>query len=425
MPRGQESPRYVARIISLYGDDRSLLEAQINQIKQKTILFSGDTPLYFTTRYSDTKKRSPDLKKSAHVLKLVVIEPYGGKNLFDYLKANFSDFYTKPCLTVNEAFQRLQLFLKLGSAICKAIHEQVHQKGYVHWDIREENLLVEETQDPVNPFKIRVIDFQGAVKAGEATKVTTYTPDHCAPEVIDADKKQEKIIPDSNQDVFSVGKILVPMFEVITGRLGLKVLNQHFASRRDPALFNLYQCNLRLCSKDPKQRPCLPEVIKAYGNAYKQMDEINLKNQAATEMKSPTLFQTENTTVPKKCDDLYENPHFQQLNQYVATLEKEIEQIKNLSKLSYCQYFKKRSIMFFKGGISLTRELEIKQAKITTMNAGIKDLKDSLSKQGKDFNVANCVQQIRGRFPVLTQHTKGFSSRAETVLSKIAQSYSS
>lgn len=110
--------------------------------------------------------------------------------------------------------------MKLAVAVLRAVKEQVYDKGFVHCDLKPDNIIV-DLKDVNNPI-VTIFDWELSLKKGQDVKAMVGTKSYLPPEMAKLDPKlknknktayfkaSEKI------DVFSCGKILM---EILLGKL--------------------------------------------------------------------------------------------------------------------------------------------------------------------------------------------------------------
>lgn len=187
--------------------------------------------------------------------------------IMDYFRA--PSLKTQITANLPETQSRLK---KIIEALCQAfVH--MHEKGWLHRDIKPDNILVNKTGE------VRVIDFSLAARiktgvmklvAGKQKNIMG-TRTYIAPEVI------LKHSPMPQSDIYSLG---VTIFEVATGAppfAGLNpsdLLSKHLGERPTaPSAINpnitpeFDAAVLRLLAKKPKERPAeMREVMSLFRN---------------------------------------------------------------------------------------------------------------------------------------------------------------
>jgi serine/threonine protein kinase len=82
----------------------------------------------------------------------------------------------------------------------------IHQNGFVHCDLKPENVLVGLSPDRETIISVKIIDFGLSKPIDEIKHSTAGTPDYMAPEVA---RQTEK---DFSLDIWSVGILMYAMF---------------------------------------------------------------------------------------------------------------------------------------------------------------------------------------------------------------------
>ncbi len=168
---------------------------------------------------------------------------------------------------IDRGLVNLPLALMFFSGLCKAmIHCQLQAPGFVHGDLKPENLLV------ATGHELKVTDFGLARARGfhdPFSKQTGGTSLYLAPECWEGEERSEK------SDVFAAGVIGYEMltgkypFERKTSRGGLNALDrrQNVPSLDDPLIPVSVRNLLAQClAQDPFRRPTFNDLLQELGN---------------------------------------------------------------------------------------------------------------------------------------------------------------
>jgi len=180
--------------------------------------------------------------------------------------------------------QAMDLILQAVEAVA-----YVHKNGYLHRDIKKENLLLAEPLDLSKPIpKLKLADFGTAIRITPVTKHHkdfAGTPTCMAPEILRRASEQEGGLATTQSDVFSLG---VLMYELLTGKApfltdknlainlapGVRVFNKmmerfkegfSFSLRVSPTLQGIVR---RALSEDPDKRQKDASVLLEELNNY-------------------------------------------------------------------------------------------------------------------------------------------------------------
>ena len=120
---------------------------------------------------------------------LILVLSYGDKgSLIDFLATN-QDLSTNP-----------ESLIRFVSQILTGV-EEIHKRGYVHTDIKMENIIVDKEGVP------KIIDFDLAVKTNSRV-APRGSPSYMAPEVVLSFQNKEKREYTGAEDMYSVGVIM-------------------------------------------------------------------------------------------------------------------------------------------------------------------------------------------------------------------------
>lgn len=217
------------------------------------------------SNHPEYKEHISALKREAQVLKsfehpnIVRYEGFTASRDHTYL---LMEYFRAPNLKVLLKTDRLSLqirFRKIMEGICAAL-QHVHDKGWVHRDVKPDNVLMNKVGE------VKLIDFslasrpQSTLQKLLGKKETTIqgTRTYLAPETI------RKQLPTCQTDLYSLGVLI---FEVLTGKTPFQgttpddLLQKHLTAEPPPPSF--YNANLtpeidrlvlKLLSKKPDKR---------------------------------------------------------------------------------------------------------------------------------------------------------------------------
>lgn len=102
------------------------------------------------------------------------------------------------CVSIDD--QQVEFVKRLNSVIacCEAV-KRFHQDGYVHFDIKPENICYDSETDTAF-----LLDMAGALKIGAEDHAVSYTEAYAAPEMIDARRFGRKVIAETETDIYSL-----------------------------------------------------------------------------------------------------------------------------------------------------------------------------------------------------------------------------
>lgn len=132
----------------------------------------------------------------------IILEYINGRDLLEYI--NYTGLFHE-----NEARYYFSKLIKTMQII--------HLKGYVHLDIKPQNIMVDEK------FNLILIDFGSASKIIDSSEIVPFkekegTIQYLAPEIYTASKYDRIKV-----DIFSMGVVL---FNMATGQMPFKIANQ-------------------------------------------------------------------------------------------------------------------------------------------------------------------------------------------------------
>jgi serine/threonine protein kinase len=129
-------------------------------------ILSGDP------RFATYDARFSSLSPSASRITIVYSNP--AKDLFDFINSKKSDFVDllDKCVSEDECIYLLNQLMRLMIDIAEALDDFHHKYGYLHLDIKPENILIEVTTDGYGrvKFKPLIADFGMAVKREEVNQ---------------------------------------------------------------------------------------------------------------------------------------------------------------------------------------------------------------------------------------------------------------
>jgi len=150
----------------------------------------------------------------------IIMEHIEGMDLYDFIKKNPKIFQKNPCL-----------LLFVSEKIAKGIKD-FHATGFVHADIKPENVFIGVSQDKTQITCVKLIDFGLSKSTLEIQSHTAGTYDYLAPEIAKGTLRDSKI------DIWSLGITMYAMLMMdLPSCIASK--NPNILSRKKEVLQNL------------------------------------------------------------------------------------------------------------------------------------------------------------------------------------------
>ncbi|KAK8722178.1 hypothetical protein OTU49_012312, partial [Cherax quadricarinatus] len=131
---------------------------------------------------------------------------------------DFNEFF----YTCKSSSKRILALIKLAESL-----QEVHDKGFVHMDLKADNVLVQHVEEDSN-FHVNIIDFGLARKAGEDHRGFNSQSEHYAPET----RIKGKVSP--TMDVYSFGDLISFVSDYLKNKKQSKKLNVLAREMMDP-----------------------------------------------------------------------------------------------------------------------------------------------------------------------------------------------
>ncbi|XP_037783570.1 serine/threonine-protein kinase shk2-like [Penaeus monodon] len=156
---------------------------------------------------------------------------------------SFKDFNFVGRNTLGKVLENSKLsdkeLLRLSLRLCVAVQE-VHDKGYIHNDLMDDNVVVDEATG-----RVSIIDFGNACRPGQNAGYSASSNDNLAPEILGGGSST------TASDVFSVGFMLGQICDEM--------------ARPSSELRRLAR---KMQSAKPRQRPALSAAIKRLNSCH-------------------------------------------------------------------------------------------------------------------------------------------------------------
>ncbi|XP_037776886.1 serine/threonine/tyrosine-protein kinase HT1-like [Penaeus monodon] len=167
--------------------------------------------------------------------------------------------------------------LRLSLRLCVAVQE-VHDRGYIHNDLMDDNVVVDEATG-----RVSIIDFGNACRRGQSVGYSASSNDNLAPEILGGGPST------AASDVFSVGYMLEQILDEM--------------AQPSSTLGRLAR---EMQSADPRRRPTLPVAIYLLDSCYLFGDdsesESEDESQAAPQKRSAEDMFLSEATKRRRCD---------------------------------------------------------------------------------------------------------------------------
>ncbi|WP_444994246.1 serine/threonine protein kinase [Aliikangiella sp. IMCC44359] len=208
--------------------------------------------------------------------------------------------------------------LSIISKLAKALHF-AHDKGYIHRDVKSENILFDSDGEPV------LTDFGIAKASNSSTQMTQTGKLIGTPEYMSPEQCRGKTV-DGRSDLYSLGIILFEMLTrsvPYTGEDSVAVCIKHVTKPMPtlPARLNHYQWLLELLlSKDPKKRfqtgNELAKAIQAFektGKSQKRKTTTTIEAEAVAQQSQHSELIIDDHDESEAFDDLHTENRYQTL----------------------------------------------------------------------------------------------------------------